>query len=128
MEGELRITSGLYRPRRLLVPRQAQERACLGCPHQSAPTRKWLAKTAKHGLIAMFKGRLGQLQRQCHYAFIAYGGEAKTSQLSEYCRPWSIIEGKPTRVQIASHARAARSIGAYRVRRERQQWLWRLKG
>ena len=60
----------------------------------------------------MFGRRLGRLQRQCHYAFIALGGEARTSELAEWCRPRLIIleRGKPTRVQIASRARAARSI------------------
>jgi hypothetical protein len=62
----------------------------------------------------MFKGRLGRLQRQCHYAFIALDGEARTSHLAEWCRPELVIleRGRPTRVQIANHARAARSIGA----------------
>ena len=66
----------------------------------------------------MFGRRLGRLQTQCHYAFTALGGEARTSELAEWCRPRLIIleRGKPTRVQIASHARAARSIGACRVR------------
>jgi hypothetical protein len=82
----------------------------------------------KNRLIAMFGRRLGRLQRQCHYAFIALGGEARTSELAEWCRPRLIIleRGKPTRVQIASHARAARSIGACRVRRVSGQWVWRL--
>jgi hypothetical protein len=77
----------------------------------------------------MFKGRLGRLQRQCHYAFVALGGEARTSELAEFCRPRLVIleRGKPTRVQIASHDRAARSIGACRVRRVSGQWVWRLK-
>jgi hypothetical protein len=79
----------------------------------------------KNRLIAMFKGRLGRLQRQCHYAFVALGGEARTSELAEFCRPRLVIleRGKPTRVQIASHARAARSIGACRVRRISAQWV-----
>jgi hypothetical protein len=34
----------------------------------------------------MFKGRLGRLQRKCHYAFIALDGEARTSHLAEWCR------------------------------------------
>jgi hypothetical protein len=77
----------------------------------------------------MFRGRLGRLQRQCHYAFIALGGEARTSDLAEWCRPRLVIleRGKPTRVQLASHARAAKSIGAYRTRRVGRSWLWRLK-
>jgi hypothetical protein len=47
----------------------------------------------------MFKGRLGRLQRQCRHAFIALGGEARTSQLAEWCRPGLILlEGdKPRR-------------------------------
>jgi hypothetical protein len=76
----------------------------------------------------MFKGRLGRLQRQCHYAFIALGGEARTSDLAEWCRPRLVMfGGRPTPVQIASHARAARSIGACRVRRVAGQWVWRLQ-
>jgi hypothetical protein len=63
----------------------------------------------------------GRLQRQCLRAFIALGGEAKTSELAEWCWP----EGNPTRDQVASLARAARSIGARPVRRVGPEWLWR---
>jgi hypothetical protein len=58
----------------------------------------------------MFKERLGRLQRQCHRAFISGDGVAKTSDLAEWCRPEPVLleGGRPTRVQIATHARAAR--------------------
>jgi hypothetical protein len=66
----------------------------------------------------------GQRQRGCQFAFMAYGGEATTSQIAEYCRPEIV---KPTAIQIHDHARALRSIGAKRVRRVGRQWLWRLE-
>jgi hypothetical protein len=44
----------------------------------------------------MFGRRLGRLQRQCHYAFIALGGEARTSELAEWCWPERVLlDGRP---------------------------------
>src|SRR6476659_2384866 len=62
--------------------------------------------------------RLGRVQRQCRRAFIAYDGEVLTSQLAEWA--WArrlLLERLPiTRYQRKSTARAARSIGAVRVK------------
>jgi hypothetical protein len=70
----------------------------------------------------MFKGRLGRLQRQCHYAFIALDGEARTSHLAEWCRPELVIlELRGCRLQTTP-ARPGRL--APRVRREGG---WRLE-
>jgi hypothetical protein len=69
----------------------------------------------------------GPLQRACRFCFAAHDGQARTSQIAEWCRPEIVCAGgKPTAVQIAKHARALRSIGAKRVRREGRQWVWRL--
>jgi len=55
------------------------------------------------------------------------GGQATTGQIAEWCRPEIVYAGgKPTAIQIAKHARALRSIGARKVRREGRQWVWRL--
>jgi hypothetical protein len=68
--------------------------------------------------------RVGGLQRGVQRAMRAYGGEACTSQLAEWCWP-----RLPTlqRKHVLSMARAARSIGAVRVRRVGRDWLWRLR-
>jgi hypothetical protein len=43
------------------------------------------------------------------------GGEATTGQIAEWCRPEIVyVGGKPTAIQIVTHARALRSIGAKR--------------
>jgi hypothetical protein len=69
----------------------------------------------------------GPLQRACRFCFAAHDGQARTSQIAEWCRPEIVgAGGKPSAVQIAKHARALRSIGAKRVRREGRQWAWRL--
>ena len=55
------------------------------------------------------------------------GGEATTGQIAEWCWPEIVYAGgKPTAIQVAKHARALRSIGAKRIRREGRQWVWRL--
>jgi hypothetical protein len=68
--------------------------------------------------------RVGGLQRGVQRAMQAYGGEACTSQLAEWCWP-----RLPTRERkhVLAMARAARSIGAGRVRRVGREWLWRLR-
>jgi hypothetical protein len=69
----------------------------------------------------------GRLQRGCLFCFASHN-EAKTSQIAEYCRPELVYRGgKPTDWQIHKHARALRSIGAVKVRREGSQWVWRLR-
>jgi hypothetical protein len=52
---------------------------------------------------------------------------ARQQPASEWCRPEiDYAGGKPTAIQVAKHARALRSIGAKRIRREGRQWVWRL--
>jgi len=60
----------------------------------------------------------GHLQRGCRFCLASQGG---------WCRPEIVYAGgKPTAIQIAKHARALRSIGARKVRRDGRQWVWRL--
>jgi len=69
----------------------------------------------------------GRLQRGCRFAFAAHDGRATTAEIASYCRPEIIHAGsKPTAIQLVNHARALRSIGAKRIRREGSQWIWRL--
>jgi hypothetical protein len=79
-------------------------------------------------LLLASRPRWGRLQRQAQRAFAVHGGEALTSELAEWC--WArrlLLERLPIMVaQRKSAARAARSIGAVRVRREGREWLWRL--
>jgi hypothetical protein len=73
--------------------------------------------------------RLGRLQRQCRRALVVFSGQALTGQLAEWCWPKRLLlERLPiTRYQRKSTARAARAIGAMRVRRVGREWLWRLR-
>ena len=67
------------------------------------------------------------MQRGCRFALTALDGKATTAQIALYCRPEIVNRGgKPTAGQIHNHARALRSIGAKRIRREGSQWIWRL--
>jgi len=69
----------------------------------------------------------GALMRGCKFAFTAHDGQATTAQIASYCRPEIIhAGGKPTRWQLHSHAKAARALGAKKLRRIGTQWLWRL--
>jgi hypothetical protein len=69
----------------------------------------------------------GHLQRGCRFCLAGHNGEATTGQIAEWCRPEIVYAGgKPTAIQIAKHARALRSIGAKRIRREGREWVWRL--
>jgi hypothetical protein len=69
----------------------------------------------------------GRLQRGVRFCFTAYNGEAATLTLTEWARPEIVHAGcRPTAVQMVNQARALRSIGAVRVRREGRQWVWRL--
>jgi len=69
----------------------------------------------------------GHLQRGCRFCLASQGGEATTGQIAEWCRPEIVYAGgKPTAIQIAKHARALRSIGARKVRRDGRGWVWRL--
>jgi hypothetical protein len=64
-------------------------------------------------------GQLGRLQRQALYCFSAMA-EARTSDLAAWCKPEVVYLGKGRLKcwEQYSIARAARSIGAYRMRRE----------
>jgi hypothetical protein len=67
----------------------------------------------------------GALQRGCIFCLTAC--EATTSQIAEWCRPELVhAGGKPSRSQMLDHARALRSIGAVKVRREGKEWIWAL--
>jgi hypothetical protein len=68
----------------------------------------------------MTRRRWGRLQEQALFALIDHG-EANTRLIAGYC--W---DNEPANYQLFNVARAARSI-AYRVRREGNQWIWRLK-
>jgi hypothetical protein len=69
----------------------------------------------------------GRLQRACRFCLAGHDGQARTSQIAEWCRPEIVYAGgKPTAIQIAKHARSLRSIGAVKVRREGREWVWRL--
>jgi hypothetical protein len=62
--------------------------------------------------------------------FIANEGrEVSGSELREWCWPKVVlIERRPiTEYERQSMLRAARSIGAYRVRRDGRMWVWRLR-
>jgi hypothetical protein len=79
-------------------------------------------------LLLASRPRWGRLQRQAARAFIALDAEALTSELAEWAWPRQLLlDRRPvTRAQRLSTARAARSIGAVRIRREGREWLWML--
>jgi len=82
-------------------------------------------KPLKQDLIVILgkRGRLGRLQRQADRCFIAHEGqEVSGLELREWCWPRAVlIEGRPiTEYERQSICRAARSIGAVKVRRT---WL-----
>jgi hypothetical protein len=73
--------------------------------------------------------RYGRLQRQADRCFVANEGrEVSGPELREWCWPERVLlDGRPiTEYQRQSMCRAARSIGAYRVRRQKGGWVWRL--
>src|SRR5262249_55820892 len=81
--------------------------------------------------VVMFRRRYGRLQRQADRCFIANEGqEVSGPELRSWCFPRAVwIEQRPiTEYERQSMIRAARSIRAYRVRREGRQWVWRLGG
>lgn len=84
-------------------------------------------KTALLAPSESSRRRWGRLQRQALRAFIVHDGEALTSQLADWCWPRLMATaGKPSWWRLKSQARAAKSIGACRVRRAGREWLWRL--
>ena len=64
-------------------------------------------------------GRWGRLQTCVLYALMDGKGSARTYAIAAYC--W---DGALTRTRALSQARAARSIGARRLRREGREWVW----
>jgi len=69
----------------------------------------------------------GRLQRGLRFCFSAHDGEATTPTLTEWARPEIVYAGRrPTATQMVNQARALRSIGAKKVRRAGNGWVWRL--
>ena len=69
----------------------------------------------------------GRLQRGVRFCFSAHDGEATTPTLTEWARPEIVHAGRrPTATQMVNQARALRSIGAKKVRRAGNGWVWRL--
>ena len=69
----------------------------------------------------------GRLQRGMRFCFSAHDGEATTPTLTEWARPEIVHAGRrPTATQMVNQARALRSIGAKKVRRAGNGWVWRL--
>jgi hypothetical protein len=69
----------------------------------------------------------GRLQRGVRFCFSAHDGEATTPTLTEWARREIVHAGRwPTATQMVNQARALRSIGAKKVRRAGNGWVWRL--
>jgi hypothetical protein len=84
----------------------------------------------KNRLVVMLgRRRYGRLQRQADRCFIAHEArEVSGPELREWCWPERVLlDGRPiTEYQRQSMCRAARSIGAVKVRRQKGGWVWRL--
>jgi hypothetical protein len=65
----------------------------------------------------------GPLQRGARWCLHSPEIEAKTREIASWCRP---EVDKPSQWQIHKQARALRSIGAKRIRREGKEWIWSL--
>src|SRR5215510_4315656 len=90
--------------------------------------QKW-RKMAKLNRLRRWRGPAlgGRLQRAVRFCFAAHDGEATTPTLTEWCRPEVVHAGRrPTTTQMVNQARALRSIGAKKVRRAGNGWVWRL--
>jgi hypothetical protein len=73
--------------------------------------------------------KIGRLQRAARKAFIFHrGAPLHSSALAEWAFGRQVlIERRPlSRAQCLSLARAIKSIGGQRVRREGRSWIWRL--
>ena len=78
--------------------------------------------------MVAWQPRRGRLQRQTLRCFMASGKTVRTSDLADWCWARQLLLGQPIRRSQRLHiARAARSVGAARVRREGRQWVWQLK-
>ena len=90
--------------------------------------QKW-RKMAKLNRRPRWRGPAlgGRLQRGVRFCFSAHDGEATTPTLTEWARPEIVHAGRrPTATQMVNQARALRSIGAKKVRRAGNGWVWRL--
>src|SRR5215472_11993445 len=99
-----------------------------GSPRRARCTRKW-RKMAKLNRRRRWRGPAlgGRLQRGVRFCFSAHDGEATTPTLTEWARPEIVHAGRrPTATQMVNQARALRSIGAKKVRRAGNGWVWRL--
>jgi hypothetical protein len=67
---------------------------------------------------------LGRLQRRVLRCFIATGDVLPSSDLAAWCWPRLDALDREHRVSMM---RAAKSVGARRVRREGRVWIWRLE-
>jgi hypothetical protein len=95
--------------------------------HRRKP-QKW-RKMAKLNRRRRWRGPAlgGRLQRGVRFCFSAHDGEATTPTLTEWARPEIVHAGRrPTATQMVNQARALRSIGAKKVRRAGNGWVWRL--
>jgi hypothetical protein len=70
------------------------------------------------------KRRLGRLQRQAYYCFIAQRGETLSSELAAWSWPEAVL-GKRRPISFYERTPHARSIGARTVRRMGKEWVWR---
>jgi hypothetical protein len=96
------------------------------CQHRKP--QKW-RKMAKLNRRRRWRGPAlgGRLQRGVRFCFSAHDGEATTPTLTEWARPEIVHAGRrPTATQMVNQARALRSIGAKKVRRAGNGWVWRL--
>jgi len=113
----------------LFDPHSTSERIINGSNRGLGEQRQKWSNMSNLGRSRRWRGVAlgGHLQRGCRFCLASQGGQATTGQIAEWCRPEIVYAGgKPTAIQISKHARALRSIGAVKVRREGRQWVWRL--
>ena len=97
----------------------------LPCDFPRENDREW---TQMGYLLGQKQRKVGRLQRQAARCFLVTR-EADTAELGTWCWPRVVlIERRPlTESERSSMNRAARSVGAQRVRRlGRNNWIWRL--
>jgi len=69
----------------------------------------------------------GRLQRGVRLCFSAHDGEATTPTLTQWCRPEIVhAGGKVKKWHLTNQERALHSVGAKKVRRSGNGWVWRL--
>jgi hypothetical protein len=97
----------------------------LPCDFPRENDREW---TQMGYLLGQKQRKVGRLQRQAARCFLVTR-EGDTAELGTWCWPRVVlIERRPlTESERSSMNRAARSVGAQRVRRlGRNNWIWRL--